>query len=121
VTVRVELTPGEVRALDVAGFLRVVLPTPVWLPDGNLATSLLVGRVLGDVLAYANVCRHQPVPLDVDDRDVLAEDGLHLVCGWHGAVYRATDGSCVEGPCAGQGLFRAKVIALAGDRIAVEL
>jgi nitrite reductase/ring-hydroxylating ferredoxin subunit len=121
VTVRVELTPGEVRALDIAGFVRVVLPTPVWLPDGNLATSLLVGRVLGSVLAYANICRHQPVPLDVDDLPVLAPDGSHLVCRWHGAVYRAADGSCVDGPCIGQALFPARVITLAGHRMAVEL
>jgi nitrite reductase/ring-hydroxylating ferredoxin subunit len=74
VTVRFELTPKEVRALDLAGFIRVPLPSPVWLPDGNLATSVLVGRVLDEVRAYANVCRHQPVPLDVDDQSVLASD-----------------------------------------------
>jgi nitrite reductase/ring-hydroxylating ferredoxin subunit len=121
VTVRVELGPREVQALALAGFIRVALPTPVWLPDGNLATSLLVGRVQGEVCAYANVCRHQPVPLDVDDLQVLAPDGLHLLCRWHGALYRATDGSCVEGPCHGQALFRAKVFALAEHGIALEL
>ncbi len=120
-TVRVELTPEEVRALDLAGFIRVALPTPAWLPDGNLATSVLVGRVLGQLEAYANVCRHQPVPLDVDDLAFLAPDGVHLVCRWHGALYRTLDGSCIEGPCNGQSLFRAKVVAESEHRISVEL
>jgi nitrite reductase/ring-hydroxylating ferredoxin subunit len=121
VTVRFELTPKEVRALDLAGFIRVPLPSPVWLPDGNLATSVLVGRVLDEVRAYANVCRHQPVPLDVDDQSVLASDGLHLVCRWHGAIFRATDGFCVEGPCVGQALFPAEVVVIDEGRILVEL
>lgn len=121
-TICVELTPDEVRALEVVGFFRVALPSPVWLPDGNLATSILVGRTFGGVHAYANLCRHRPVPLDTSDAfSVLAPDGQLLVCRWHGALYRSEDGSCVAGPCIGQALFRAKVILEAAQGISVEL
>jgi nitrite reductase/ring-hydroxylating ferredoxin subunit len=117
---RVDLTLAEVQALCLDVFVRIALPTPVWLPDGNLATSVLIGRVQGEIHAYANVCRHHPVPLDSGELPVLAPDGVHLLCQSHGALYRATDGACIAGPCVGQALFRAKVVVRAG-RISVEL
>jgi len=121
VTSRVELTLAEVQALCLDDFIRVTLPTPVWLPDGNLATSVLVGRVLGELRAYANVCRHRPIRLDEGNLSALAPDGVHLLCRAHGALYRTADGACVAGPCVGQALFRAKVVVEVGQRISVEL
>jgi nitrite reductase/ring-hydroxylating ferredoxin subunit len=90
-------------------FLRVALDVPAWMPNGALVTSVLVGRVAGDVRAYANVCRHHPLPLDFGADSAMGPDGRHLVCHQHGAVYRPADGLCVDGPCRGETLFEATV------------
>ncbi|MEM7136888.1 MAG: Rieske (2Fe-2S) protein [Myxococcota bacterium] len=58
----------------------------------------------GVVRAYRNLCRHLPVPLDGGTGELLTEDGAHLVCGTHGAIYRIHDGYCIEGPCEGLAL-----------------
>jgi len=39
----------------------------------------------------------------------MDREGRHLVCGQHGAVFRAADGLCIEGPCAGSHLKGLKV------------
>jgi nitrite reductase/ring-hydroxylating ferredoxin subunit len=90
-------------------FLRVMLPVPAWMPNGALVTSVLVGRVGGAIRAYANVCRHHPLALDHDASSAMADDRYHLVCHEHGAVYRPTDGLCIDGPCKGERLFAAGV------------
>jgi nitrite reductase/ring-hydroxylating ferredoxin subunit len=55
----------------------------------------------GELRAWANLCKHLPIPLDGGSGRVIAADGKHLVCGTHGAVYRVDHGYCVEGPCIG--------------------
>jgi nitrite reductase/ring-hydroxylating ferredoxin subunit len=93
-------------------FQRFMLPEPAWMPGGALATSVLVGKVGGAVRAYANVCRHHPLPLDHDapaEAGPMAADGHHLECHQHGALYRPTDGLCTDGPCRGERLFPAGV------------
>jgi nitrite reductase/ring-hydroxylating ferredoxin subunit len=116
---RVTLSAGEARALD-ARFQRFHLPEPVWLPEGALATSVIVGRVDGRVRAYANVCRHYPFPLDQGGSGVMSPDGQLLLCHTHGALYRPDDGLCLEGPCEGARLFEARVED-AGDGLVVIL
>jgi nitrite reductase/ring-hydroxylating ferredoxin subunit len=53
----------------------------------------------GEPRAYLNRCRHLPIPLDSGSRRFLSNDGEHLLCGTHGALYRRDDGVCVAGPC----------------------
>ena len=108
---RVDLPQATAEAIAPGEFLRVALPHPVWMPDGNLATSVLVTRVDGALVAYANLCRHQPVPLDLGGASPLAPDGTNLFCGSHGALYRAADGRCLSGPCAGLSLFASRVVS----------
>ena len=115
---RLELTEAQVRALarPTGGFIRVELGRLVSLPPhGVRARSALVGRAEGRVVAYANVCQHNPAPLDLErpaDATAkgvrsapMADDGHHLMCQSHGAMYRPSDGLCVLGPCYGQKLF----------------
>jgi nitrite reductase/ring-hydroxylating ferredoxin subunit len=115
---RVELTPAEVRAVRAGRFVRVELGAPILLPDGLRARSAFVGRAGARVVAWANRCQHNPVPLDAaDDIEVvsvgggrvrgapLSDDRLHIMCQSHGALYRPSDGLCVLGPCYGQRLF----------------
>jgi nitrite reductase/ring-hydroxylating ferredoxin subunit len=111
----VRLTPEEVSRTEGGQFVKVLLPSPLWMPDGALATSVLVGRVNGVLRAYANVCRHHPLPLDYDATTVMGDDRRHLVCHQHGAVYRPDDGLCIDGPCKGEHLFPASVAESAGE------
>jgi nitrite reductase/ring-hydroxylating ferredoxin subunit len=78
-----------------------------------MALLLLDDR--GAIVAYRNLCRHLPVPLDGGTGELLSDDGAHLVCGTHGATYRLRDGYCVDGPCEGLALHRLRVREDGGD------
>jgi nitrite reductase/ring-hydroxylating ferredoxin subunit len=114
---RIALSAAEVAAMVLGRFVRVELGRWVRLPNGLKARSALVGRAGGRVVAYANVCMHHPLPLDLGDEPELLElrdgavrrapmtyDGRSLLCHAHGAVYRPADGVCTSGPCAGMSL-----------------
>ncbi|MGB8329349.1 MAG: Rieske 2Fe-2S domain-containing protein [Polyangiales bacterium] len=77
--------------------------------------ALLLRDERGALVAYRNLCRHLPVPLDGGTGDLLSEDGAHLVCATHGATYRLTDGYCVDGPCEGLALQPLSVREDQGD------
>lgn len=63
-----------------------------------------VARHSGQLVAYENVCRHLPVPLDYGDGVFFDSARQHFVCQTHGAVYEAASGKCVRGPCSGASL-----------------
>jgi nitrite reductase/ring-hydroxylating ferredoxin subunit len=84
------------------------------------ARSVLVGRVGEALVAYANVCRHQAVPLDFGMDTAMADDGVHLLCHQHGALYRPNDGVCIAGPCRGEALVRLP-IAEADDALEIDV
>jgi len=88
--------------------------------DGRPIQGLLLRDESGVIVAYRNLCRHLPVPLDGGTGELLSEDGMHLVCGTHGATYRVHDGYCVEGPCEGMALLPLTV-RVAGDDLFVSL
>lgn len=94
--IRVQVRVGarnEIRAGEV---------TVVALPRGadrRPREALVLLGSDGEPRAYLNRCRHLPIPLDAGSRRFLAEDGEHLLCGTHGALYRQDDGVCVAGPC----------------------
>lgn len=80
-------------------------------PDRGFPRRAIVLRDRhGVVRAYVNLCMHLPVPLDAGSDDFLADDGVHLICGTHGALYRPEDGLCIEGPCEGESLLRLDVL-----------
>ena len=94
---------GPSAFLPREGFVVVPVLPPHQLPDGTRARSALVGRVNGELRAFANVCRHLAIPLDLGDGDVM--DGDQLRCHHHGAVFEVTEGRCVVGPCLGMRLW----------------
>ncbi|HET7875579.1 MAG TPA: Rieske 2Fe-2S domain-containing protein [Methylomirabilota bacterium] len=61
--------------------------------------------------AYVNRCPHTGTPLDLWPNEFLAEDGRHLICATHGAVFEPHTGLCISGPCPG-----ARLEALAVER-----
>jgi nitrite reductase/ring-hydroxylating ferredoxin subunit len=115
--VTVALGPEQLAAVARGHLVRVSLGARIHVGDVD-ATSALVGRVDGAWRAYANVCRHRQVALDLGADSAMSDDGLHLLCHQHGALYRPSDGVCVAGPCAGDALVP---IAIDGGEAAVTL
>jgi len=72
----------------------------------------------GEYYAYVNRCAHAGTPLDTWPNEFFSEDGQHLVCSTHGAVYAPDSGVCVGGPCPGARLERLR-LARDGDTLIV--
>ena len=100
---RVVLTGEQRRDVARGAFVRVPLGATVTVGEVEARTAI-VGRAAGVWRAYANVCRHNAVPLDFGMDTVMSDDGRHLLCHQHGALYRPADGACTGGPCAGAAL-----------------
>jgi nitrite reductase/ring-hydroxylating ferredoxin subunit len=83
--------------------------------EGIPIVALLLRDESGAIVAYRNLCRHLPVPLDGGTGELLSPDGAYLICGTHGALYRLHDGYCVDGPCEGLALHRLFVRQHDGD------
>jgi nitrite reductase/ring-hydroxylating ferredoxin subunit len=81
------------------------------LPPGHTATFRLrcAGRAIhgfvvnhdGRFHAYVNRCPHTGTPLDLWPNEFFTEDGRHLICATHGAVFLPDSGLCIDGPCPG--------------------
>lgn len=97
---RVALSAAQRAEIARGRFVRVPLGDEIEIAD-VIARSALVGRAGGAWRAYANVCRHRDVPLDLLAESAMSDDGRNLLCHQHGALYRPSDGLCVSGPCAG--------------------
>jgi nitrite reductase/ring-hydroxylating ferredoxin subunit len=106
-TTRIVLTQAQREEIDRGRFVRVDVAS-ARLP------SVLVGRVAGAWRAYANECRHRALPLDLGARSPMSDDGVHLLCHQHGALYSPIDGRCVLGPCAGEALTPVAIEVVTG-------
>lgn len=103
VTRRVAL--GPTYFLPRRGFVVVPIVPSFPMANGTVARSALVGAVNGRLVAYANLCRHLAVPLDLHDGNVMDDHGGKLVCHRHGAIFEPATGECIAGPCEGQSLY----------------
>lgn len=74
------------------------------LGGGEEPLEIFVVREGSRVFAYRNVCPHTGSPLDWQPDDFMSEDGCHIMCHTHGALFEIADGFCVAGPCAGDQL-----------------
>jgi len=86
---------------------------PVALPRGanrRPREALVLLGSDGEPRAYLNECRHLPIPIDLGSRRFLTQNGQHLLCGTHGALYRLDDGVCVTGPCLSLALDALKLV-----------
>jgi nitrite reductase/ring-hydroxylating ferredoxin subunit len=98
------------------------------LPPGQTAKFRLERRgkvvegfvinVNGSHHAYVNCCPHAGTPLDLWPNEFLTEDGRHLICATHGAIFDPRSGLCVEGPCPGATL-EPLVVETHGPRLVV--
>ena len=74
------------------------------LGDGDEPLEIFVVRDGPRVFAYVNVCPHTGPPLDWQPDDFMSEDGCHIMCHTHGALFEVEGGFCIAGPCAGDQL-----------------
>ncbi len=77
--------------------------------DGR-PTDLFVVRRDGAVYAYVDRCPHAGTPLAWAEHEYLDEDGEHLICATHGALFDIATGACRGGPCRGAGLTPLPVV-----------
>ena len=66
--------------------------------------AIFVVRKGQSVRGYVNACPHQGTPLDWRPQGFMSEDGRHIQCTTHGALFEIENGRCIAGPCAGDGL-----------------
>ena len=68
--------------------------------------------------AYVNRCPHAGTTQDAWPNEFFTEDGRHLICATHGAVFAPDTGVCLDGPCSGTRLERLPV-ERRGDELVV--
>lgn len=102
-----------------AGCSRVICPSAALVDAGQgvrfevrrggEARAAFVVRHEGRVHAYLNRCAHIAMELDWLPGVFFDAQGHDLVCSTHGAVYCASSGKCLDGPCAGGSLVKLAV------------
>jgi nitrite reductase/ring-hydroxylating ferredoxin subunit len=86
-------------------------------PDDCAPLEIFVVRDGPRVFAYRNVCPHTGSPLDWQPDDFMSEDGCHIMCHTHGALFEVADGFCIAGPCAGDQLRPVVVVVDAAGNV----
>ena len=66
--------------------------------------DLFVVRFGGEVRAYLNSCPHTGAPLDWMPDQFLDIERKYIQCATHYALFDWHEGTCIEGPCAGDRL-----------------
>jgi nitrite reductase/ring-hydroxylating ferredoxin subunit len=87
------------------------------LGEGPEALEIVVVREDARVYGYVNSCPHTGTPLEWLPDQFMSEDGGHILCHTHGALFRIEDGYCVAGPCAGDALRPVAVTREGADLI----
>lgn len=76
---------------------------------GGEHVPAFVVRYRGRVYGYLNRCAHVEMELDWREGQFFDADGVNLICSTHGAVYAASSGRCLGGPCGGAPLVPLRV------------
>lgn len=63
----------------------------------------------GRLFAYVNACCHIPMTMDWVENQFMSDDGRHILCATHGALYEPDSGECVAGPPLGKCLTRVPI------------
>lgn len=71
------------------------------------------------VFGYLNSCPHTGAPLDWMPDQFLNLGKNYIQCAMHDALFRISDGHCIAGPCAGEGLTAVPVLIDAGEVVVV--
>src|ERR1700750_3157476 len=84
--------------------------------EGDGMLSLLLHRDGQTVNAFVNSCPHFSLPLNSRPNQFLLLADKRVMCAWHCAVFRMSDGHCIDGPAEGLGLERIAIV-VRGDSI----
>jgi nitrite reductase/ring-hydroxylating ferredoxin subunit len=71
-------------------------------------------RASGQLVAYANVCPHWAVDLDLGAGRFWDPATSRILCANHGALFHPLTGVCERGPCYGDALERFELELAAG-------
>lgn len=85
---------------------------------GERTVACFVVNHAGRVHAYVNRCPHAGTTLDWWPNEFFTEDGRHLICATHGAVYLPDTGLCIAGPCPGASLTPLPIVRT-GDSLII--
>jgi nitrite reductase/ring-hydroxylating ferredoxin subunit len=86
----------QARELEVGQSLTFRYRREGWLEQG------FVLRLSNRFVAFANVCPHWKIDLDLGDEQFYDPQMDRIYCKNHGATFMPSDGLCDDGPCAGQ-------------------
>ena len=90
----------------------------VVLGQGRGLRSIVLLRQGERVTAFRNSCPHFQIPLNArPDGFLIAGEGV-IMCGFHSAMFRFSDGLCIDGPCKGARLEPVPV-ELRGEAVVV--
>jgi nitrite reductase/ring-hydroxylating ferredoxin subunit len=110
---------GAASFVDEGTMVAVPIIPSFEIVDEQIGRLVVRGAVLarrdGRLYAYANLCRHIPLALDMGDGEVAAADRRHFLCHHHGARYRIEDGTCASGPCDGEALVKIEHEVIDGE------
>lgn len=76
--------------------------------------DMLVLRSGSSLFGYLNRCSHFGVPLANQQKHLRYQPHEHFQCNVHYARYNWTDGRCVSGECAGEGLVPIPLVVVDG-------
>lgn len=82
--------------------------------DGNRFLVMVIRKGDG-VYVYENACPHIGGRLDFPPGEFLSDDGEHIECATHAALFNIEDGLCIFGPCEGDRLTQIKAEVRGGD------
>lgn len=77
------------------------------IPDGGCVgyrhaeperPGLMICRSGERVHAYVNICPHLSLPLDGERGEFMIDGPEQVMCAYHCAVFRFSDGLCIQGP-----------------------
>jgi nitrite reductase/ring-hydroxylating ferredoxin subunit len=72
--------------------------------------AVVLFRYQGRVFAYINRCVHMERPLDAESASIFDDNGEHLRCSVHGAIYDPVSGECGSTLCSGERLRAVRLI-----------
>jgi len=81
---------------------------------GERAPAFII-RKEGVVHGYLNRCAHVAMELDWQEGVFFDSDARDLLCSTHGAVYDASSGRCLGGPCNRKSLIKLRVAERNGN------
>ena len=111
-----DLSPTTVRVAGAAELAVGESRTFSFERGGRTTEGFILRHSLGH-FAYANVCPHWYVDLDLGFGEFYNESLDRIFCRNHGALFLPTTGECTAGPCVGASLEKLKLSLEGPDAI----